>query len=125
MSSIRVLVANRPRLIRELLMATISDQPDIEIVGEIPEEADIVGAVRESQPDFVIIALDKSKRLPAFCISILQDYPQIKIIAISPNANNFMCYCSSLQVQSYPIEASEAGVLNALRGKTQPFERVQ
>lgn len=59
MSSIRVLVANRPRLIRELLMATISDQPDIEIVGEIPEEADIVGAVEESRPDFLIIALDK------------------------------------------------------------------
>jgi DNA-binding NarL/FixJ family response regulator len=123
MSSIRVLVANRPRLIRELLMATISDQPDIEIVGEIPEEADIVGAVEESRPDFLIIALDKSKRLPAFCISILQDHPEIKVIAISPNTNNFMCYCTALQVQSYPIEASEAGVLNALRGKT--FERVQ
>jgi len=125
MSSIRVLVANRPRLIRELLMATISDQTDIEIVGEIPEEADIVGAVEESRPDFVIIALDKSKRLPPFCISILQDHPEIKVIAISPNTNNFMCYCTALQVQSYPIEASEAGVLNALRGKTQPFERVQ
>ena len=125
MSSIRVLVANRPRLIRELLMATISDQTDIEIVGEIPEEADIVGAVEESRPDFLIIALDKSKRLPPFCISILQDHPEIKVIAISPNTNNFMCYCTALQVQSYPIEASEAGVLNALRGKTQPFERVQ
>jgi DNA-binding NarL/FixJ family response regulator len=125
MSSIRVLVANRPRLIRELLMATISDQPDIEIVGEIPEEADIVGAVEQSRPDFLIIALDKSKRLPSFCISILQDHPHIKIIAIAPNSNNFMCYCNLLQIQSYPIEASEAGVLNALRGKTQPFERVQ
>jgi DNA-binding NarL/FixJ family response regulator len=123
MSSIRVLVANRPRLIRELLMATISDQPDIEIVGEIPEEADIVGAVEESRPDFLIIALDKSKRLPPFCIAILQDHPEIKVIAISPNTNNFMCYCTALQVQSYSIEASEAGVLNALRGKT--FERVQ
>jgi DNA-binding NarL/FixJ family response regulator len=125
MSSIRVLVANRPRLIRELLMATISDQTDIEIVGEIPEEADIVGAVEESRPDFVIIALDKSKRLPPFCISILQDHPEIKVIAISPNTNNFVCYYTALQVQSYPIEASEAGVLNALRGKTQPIERVQ
>ncbi|MGA8677825.1 MAG: hypothetical protein WB621_21640 [Candidatus Acidiferrales bacterium] len=123
MTSIRVLVANRPRLIRELLMATISDQPDIEIVGEIPEESDILGAVEASLPDFLIIALDKSKRLPPFCMSILQENPQIKVIAISPNTNSFMCYCTSLQIQSYPIEASEAGVLNALRGKT--FERVQ
>jgi DNA-binding NarL/FixJ family response regulator len=125
MSSIRVLVANRPRLIRELLMATISDQPDIEIVGEVPEESDIVGAVEVSRPDFLIIALDKSKRLPPFCASILQDHPQIKVIAISADNSSFMFYWTSLQVQSNPIEASEAGVLNALRGKTQPFERVQ
>jgi hypothetical protein len=95
------------------------------IVGEIPEEADIVGAVPESRPDFLIIALEKSKRLPPFCISILQDHPQIKVNAISPNANNFMCYFTYFQVQSYSIEASEGGVLNGLHGKTQPFERVQ
>ncbi len=34
MKPIRILVANRPRLMRELVMATISDRPDIEIVGE-------------------------------------------------------------------------------------------
>ena len=124
MNSIRVLVANRPRLIRELLMATISDQPDIEIVGEIPEESDIVGAVKESRPDFLIIALEKSKRLPPFCMSILQEHPEIKVIAVSPSNNNFMFYYTALQIQSYPIEASEAGVLNALRGKIRPFERV-
>jgi hypothetical protein len=33
--TIRVLVANRPRLMRELIVATFADQPDIEIVGEI------------------------------------------------------------------------------------------
>ena len=125
MRPIRVLVANRPRLIRELLMATISDQPDIEIVGEIPEESDIVEAVEERRPDFLIIALDKPKRLPPFCMAILQDHPKIKVIAISPDTNDFMFYSTSLQIQSYPIEASESGVLNALRGRTQPFERVQ
>jgi len=35
---IRVLVANHPRLIRELVTATISDQPDIEVVGEVHHE---------------------------------------------------------------------------------------
>jgi len=35
MTPIRVLVGNRPRLMRELLMATIADQSDIEIVGTI------------------------------------------------------------------------------------------
>ncbi|HXQ33319.1 MAG TPA: hypothetical protein VN843_04790, partial [Anaerolineales bacterium] len=50
MKPIRVLVANRPRLIRELVMATIADQPDIEIVGEIQQESEIESAVDKTNP---------------------------------------------------------------------------
>ena len=45
MKPIRVLVANRPRLMRELMVATISEQPDIEIVGEVQDDAELVSAV--------------------------------------------------------------------------------
>ena len=38
---VRVLVANHPRLMRELVMATIADQPDIEVVGEVQNESDL------------------------------------------------------------------------------------
>jgi hypothetical protein len=54
MGKIRVLVANRPRLMRELVLETISDQPDTEIVGEVTDTADIERMVAESKPDFVI-----------------------------------------------------------------------
>jgi DNA-binding NarL/FixJ family response regulator len=125
MTQIRVLVANRPRLIRELMMATISDQPDIEIVGEVAEESGIKGAVDQTHPDFLIVALDGQDRLPGFCQSILQSHPQIKIIAIAPNRNSTVFYWASLRVQSNQIEASETGVLNALRGITQSEARPQ
>jgi len=125
MKPIRVLVANRPRLMRELVMATISDQPDIEIVGEIQEESEIKGAVEQTHPDFLIVALDGHDQLPAFCQSILQSHPQVKIIAIAPDRNSTIFYWASLRVQSNQIEASEAGVLNALRGITQPAARLQ
>jgi DNA-binding NarL/FixJ family response regulator len=125
MKSIRVLVANRPRLMRELVMATISDQPDIEIVGEIQEESEIVSAVDQTQPDFLIVALDRRDRLPDFCQLILQSHPKVKIIAIAPDRNTSVFYWASLRVQSNEIEASEAGVLNTLRGITQPTARLQ
>ncbi len=125
MKSVRVLVANRPRLMRELVIATISDQPDIEIVGEIQDESGIGSAVDQMQPDFLIVALERHDRLPDFCQSILQGHPQIKIIAIAPDRNSTVFYWASLRVQSNQIEASEAGVLNALRGITQPATRVQ
>jgi DNA-binding NarL/FixJ family response regulator len=125
MKPIRVLVANRPRLMRELVMATISDQPDIEVVGEIQDESEIQAAVDQTQPDFLIVALDDQDRLPGFCQSILQSHSQIKIIAIAPDRNSTMFYWASLRVQSNEIEASEKGVLNALRGITQPEARLQ
>jgi DNA-binding NarL/FixJ family response regulator len=125
MKPTRVLVANRPRLMRELLMSTISDQPDIEIVGEIEEESEIARAVDRTRPDFLIVALARHDRLPTFCQSILESHPQVKIIAIAPDRNSTVFYWASLRVQSNQIEASESGVLNALRGKTQAAERVQ
>ena len=125
MKSIRVLVANRPRLMRELVMATISDQPDIEIVGEVQEESGIKSAVDQTQPDFLIVALDRQDRLPVFCQSILQSHPQVKIIAIAPDRNTSVFYWASLRVQSNEIETSVAGVFNALRGIIQPSARPQ
>jgi chemotaxis response regulator CheB len=121
---IRVLVANRPRLMRELMVATISEEPDIEIVGEV-EEDELVSAVEKTRPDFLIVALQKFNRLPKVCQSILKAYPQMKVIAVSSDRNSSMFYWASLRVQSSEIEASEAGVLGALRGKMQLTPRWQ
>jgi D-glycero-alpha-D-manno-heptose-7-phosphate kinase len=56
---VRVLVANRPRLMRELVMATIADQPDIELVGEVIDEAELAEVVEQVQPDVLILAINK------------------------------------------------------------------
>ena len=123
MKSIRVLVANRPRLMRELMVATISEQPDIEIVGEVEDESRLASEVEKTRPDFVIVALEEFNEIPKVCHSILQHFPQMKIIAVSSDRNSSMFYWASLEVQSNEIEASEAGVLGALRGKMQPISR--
>jgi DNA-binding NarL/FixJ family response regulator len=125
MKSIRVLVANRPRLIRELVMSTISDQTDIEIVGEIEQESEIEGAVEQTHPDFLIVALDKANHPPPICLSALENHPQMRVIAIAPDRNSVMFYWTSLRIQSNEIEASEAGFLSALRGKAAPMPKIQ
>ena len=125
MDTIRVLVANKPRLIRELIMATISDQPDIEIVGEVVDESEIELAIERTHPDFLIVALEQSDRLPGVCQKILRTHPEMRVIAIAPDRDNLMFYSASLQIQSDQLEASEASVLNVLRGKSQPLGRPQ
>ena len=80
---IRVAVANRPRLMRELILATITDQPDIEVVAEIRDESDIPRIVEETAPEFLIIALDSPDCQPTLCDSLLRSHPELKIVALS------------------------------------------
>lgn len=113
--SVRVLVANRPRLIRELILATISDQPDIEVVGEVQDEADILFTVEEKRPDFLIVALDGSGARPSVCDVLLAKFPNMKILALAPERNSSVFYWASLDIHSFNVEASEDGILGALR----------
>jgi DNA-binding NarL/FixJ family response regulator len=106
-------------------MATISDQPDIEIVGEVFDESEIELAIERTHPDFLIVALEQSDRLPGICQKILRNHPQIRVIAIASNRDKLMFYFASFQIQSDQLEASEASVLNVLRGRSQPLGRPQ
>ena len=88
MRKIRVLVANRPRLMRELVLATIADQPDIEVVGETQNESEIAELVDTTRPDFLIIALDQTAGRPELCGFLLGRYPGMKVLAVAPQENS-------------------------------------
>ncbi len=117
MQKIRVLIANRPRLMRELVLATISDQPDIEIVGVLEDEASILGTVEQSPPDVLIVALDRSEDRPHICDVLLDRFPHMRILALAAERNSTMFYWASLDIRSNRIENSEESILSALRGR--------
>lgn len=105
---------------RELLLATIADQPDIEIVGEVQNEADVARVVAEKQPDFLIVALDdRPDERPSLCDSLLQQFPAMRILALAPERNRSIFLWASLDIHSNSIEASEEGILSALRSNVQ------
>jgi len=115
--SIRVLVANHPRLMRETILTTFADQPDIEIVGEVEEESQIFESVKKTLPNFVVIALDHPGKRPPICDLLLREHPEVRVIAVAPAKNYVVYYWASLDIHSSNIEASEEGVLGALRNK--------
>ena len=115
MKRVRVLVANRPRLIRELVMATISDQPDIEIVGEVADEDQLIEVVEQVQPDVLILAMDEPEKRVGQCGFLLGRFPQMKILALAPEQNRGTYYWASIDIRTKPVESSEAGILNAVR----------
>jgi AmiR/NasT family two-component response regulator len=115
--AIRVLVANRPRLMRETILTTFADQPDIEIVGEVADDSEIMESVKRTLPNFVVIALDQPGRRPAVCDHLLREHPEVRIIAVAPADNYIVYYWASLDIHSSNIEASEEAMLGAVRSK--------
>jgi DNA-binding NarL/FixJ family response regulator len=113
--SIRVLVANHPRLMREIVLTTFADQPDIEIVGEVSDESEITEQIKKTLPNFVVIALDEPGRRPRICDQLLREHPEVRVLAVAPEQNYIVYYWASFEIHSNNIEASEEGMLNAIR----------
>lgn len=115
MKRVRVLVANRPRLMRELVLATISDKPDIEIVGEVVDDSNLTEVVEQVQPDVLIIAIDEQEKRLGQCGFLLGRYPQMRILALAPEQNLGIFYWAIIDIRTKPLESSESGILNAVR----------
>jgi chemotaxis response regulator CheB len=119
---IRVLVANRPRLLRELVMSTLSEQAGISVVGETDDERDVPSMVAAMKPDFLLIALDEPQRRPPLCDLLLREFPALRIIAVAPNTNIGMHYWASFEIHSTTMEASEKALLEVLRRRAVPVK---
>lgn len=118
MKRIRVLVANKPRLIRELTMTTISDQADIELVGDVREEDDLTEAVEQARPDVLILAMDQREKYRSQCGFLLGRYPDMKILALAPQENRALFYWATVEIRSKTLESSEEGILKAVRQRS-------
>lgn len=115
MKRVRVLVANRPRLMRELLLTTIADQPDIEVVGEVGDESILAEVVEQVRPDVLIVAMDEPEKRLGQCGFLLGRYPQMRILALAPEQNRALFYWAIVDIRTKTLESSEAGILGAVR----------
>jgi DNA-binding NarL/FixJ family response regulator len=100
---------------RELVLATISDKPDIEIVGEVVDESDLIDVVEQVQPDVLILSTDVQERGAGLCGFLLGRYPNMRILALAPQQNLGTFYWAIVDIRTKPLESSEAGILNAVR----------
>jgi len=107
---------------RDLVLATISDQPDMEVAGEVAGDDDIVNAAAECRPDFIIVFAENLDERPAVCSDLLARNPQAKVLALAPERNLGALFWAVTDIRSMSVESSEQGILDALRGQTQRTE---
>lgn len=115
MKTFRVLVANKPKLMRELLRETFAEQSWIDIVGEVADESEIRSHVERTSPDLLVVTAEERGKRPEICDTLLREFPELRIIAVAPRENYTVCYWASLDIHSGDIESSEEGLLTAVR----------
>lgn len=89
----RILLANTPRLLREIFKHAFQRYPDMEIVGETANSDDLYGQIKKSRADWILVSLHANGNFPDFVNSILDDYPGIGIIAISADGSQAKARC--------------------------------
>jgi chemotaxis response regulator CheB len=119
-TGIRVLIANRPRLFRELVRSALSEEAGILVVGEVEDEKDVASMVAKTNPDFLVIALDESQKRPELCDVLFREFPALRIIAVAPNTNVGIYYWTSMKIHSTKMETGEEALLKVIRGKSEP-----
>ena len=103
--SIRIIVADDNRLLRELLVNNLVDSKDIEVVAEVNDGKEAVAKSKDLRPDIVLMDID----MPVLdgveaTVKILRDFPEVRVIALSGHSNKI--YIKKM------LEAGAAGYLN-------------
>lgn len=109
---IRVLLANQPLLMREAVTVLTSDQPAIEVVGEIADPSNVPEMVEQLRPDILVV---DDKEVPHLFGDLLRRYPGMRILALNAQGNSSAMYWVADDIQNKPVEYSGRGILNALR----------
>jgi len=119
----RILVANHPKLMREVILSALVGQPGIEVVGEVSDEKDILRQVRDTLPDLLVIALEEGDERPEICDRVLRQHPELRIIAVASRKDRTLYYWASFDIHCADIEPSASGILSAVHNGTYSMRR--
>ena len=114
MGKVRVLLANKPRMLRELLRSLIQRQADMEVMGEVLDPVELLLAVDETQADVVVVDLPESGEEPGICSHLLAEYPQLLVLALSPGRDRAILYRQSI-IKEELSKLSDDEILEAIR----------
>ncbi len=114
MKKIRVLLANRPRIMREVIRSMIERQEDMEVVGEVLNPLDLFVAVRDTQSNAVVLALKDSEK-PGLRSHLIAEYPDLTIVGLPSEGET-----AFVERLWWILDPSEAKILSALRHAVRP-----
>ncbi len=85
MSLKRVILANHSRLLLEMFHRVLEKAPQIEVVQELSNSADLPLAIQRFCPEWVIVSLPSSDPVLQWISAFRQNAPSVRFIFLSPD----------------------------------------
>ena len=103
-------------MMREAVRTALCRHDDLEIVGELEDEQEILSAIDRTKAHCLVVAQEEFGKRPAICDIVFEKYPHMKILAVAEGSDDSAFYWMFMEIRLSRIETSEEGVIKALRG---------
>ena len=84
MNRIRVLLANHPMMVPDVIRQLVAEQEDMELVGDARGPMKILQETGRTKADAVILAHEGTDE-PGLCSQLLAVYPDLTILSVTPD----------------------------------------
>jgi DNA-binding NarL/FixJ family response regulator len=92
----------------------LSQDPDVELVGEVNDPINALVEAGETHATVVVIDLPPTGRDPGLFSHLLEEYPTVKVVAVSEDGNEIVKYERGI-LRSQVKDASPQGLRDFLR----------
>jgi hypothetical protein len=107
----RILIANAPRILQDMIAAIISSEPRFRVVEKLTKQSDIVSAIRRTQADVVVLYEEREVKSNYEVLLVCRCF--VKALAISESGREAAIY--QLRLQRTPLgEISGDGLISAI-----------
>lgn len=79
----RVVLATRPRLLREMMSRLVNKQPGLEVVAEVADLHQLDAVIRAEHPQCVVTTTDEQGGLLPQVRRIQRSFPRIRLLALA------------------------------------------
>lgn len=115
---IKILIADDHKIFREGIASMIEDEEDMVIAGQASDGAELLGIVKNAQPDIILMDIDMGDFNGINATkSIKEMYPQINVLGLSMhNESEFIIKILEAGASGYLVkDAGSLEMMNAIR----------
>jgi len=84
----RIILANGPRLLREMLQRVINKMDNLEVVLEITNYEELPSAIERFDPEWVITSSIYDNRVHKWIDACMVNFPSVRFMFLSPAASS-------------------------------------